>query len=139
MGITSETEALQVLDDNHKENLEREEAVRYLAEIPKKTVIERLVQALQDDDFGVRWEASVALSKLGKKGLPILLRALMDPQRVGDPRLRRGAFRVLKGMEMSSRPPSADRLMEALHGPAADIVSMEEAYKVFCEVEKGSK
>jgi HEAT repeat protein len=136
MRMIPESELLQILDSNLKESREREKAIRDLAEMPNERVILRLVEALQDDDFGVRWEASVALSKLGNAALPSLLKALMDPKRVGDPRLRRGAYRVLKSMRISSHPGSIERLMEALHGPAADIVSMEEAYRVYCELKE---
>jgi HEAT repeat protein len=137
MEIKSETEAVQILDDSFRESLDREEAVRFLAQTRNEKAIERLVQALQDDDFGVRWEASVVLARLGNKALPNLLKALMDPKLVGDPRLRRGAFRVLHHMQSASRPRSVGKLMKALRSPAADLVSMEEAYVVFRELKAG--
>jgi HEAT repeat protein len=137
MEIKSETEAVQILDDSFRESLDREEAVRFLAQTHNEKAIERLVQALQDDDFGVRWEASVVLARLGNKALPNLLKALMDPKLVGDPRLRRGAFRVLHHMPSASRPHSVGKLMKALRSPAADLVSMEEAYVVFRELKAG--
>jgi HEAT repeat protein len=139
MEIITESEALKILNDNNKESTEREGAVRFLAAHPNDGVIERLVQALEDDDFGVRWEAALALSSIGKTALPSLLQALMDPKRIGDPRLRIGAIRVLHRLTDASLPRSTSKLVEALHGPAADIASMEAAYKVFQELEAGSK
>jgi HEAT repeat protein len=138
MKINSETQALEILDDDHKGTIEREEAVRYLADFPSEQVIDRLVKALQDDDFGVRWESSMVLSGFEKMALPSLLKALIDPERVGDPRLRRGVLRVFSHMKGSSQPRSAWKLIDALRSPAADIASMEEAYKMLEELDAES-
>jgi HEAT repeat protein len=139
MSIKSEDNAFDILDNSSSGELERVEAVRYLAELANERDIERLVQALQDDDFGVRWEASISLSKLGKIALPSLLKALMDPDRVGDPRLIRGALRAISRMEHSALPQSAGKLVKALRGPAADVAAMEVAYKVLADVEAQSR
>src|SRR5689334_5685407 len=94
MLITSENQALEILDDDHRASLTREAAARYLEAHPNEHLIKRLVQALQDDDEGVRWAAACALARLGKAPMPELLTALMDPERVG-PRLREGVYYVL--------------------------------------------
>ena len=40
--------------------------------------IEELIQALQDDDEDVRWDAVSALGKIGEKAVPVLTQALQD-------------------------------------------------------------
>ena len=40
--------------------------------------IEELIQALQDDDEDVRWDAVSALGKIGEKAVPALIQALQD-------------------------------------------------------------
>lgn len=58
----------------------REASVRYLAHHPTFRAIQRLALALDDDDFGVHWEAAAALTELGAVGVPDLLRALANPK-----------------------------------------------------------
>lgn len=139
MKITSVDDAFTILNDHTTGELDRVNAVRYLAHFSEERVLDRLVKALQEDDYGVRWEASVSLTRLGKTALPGLLRALMDPKRVGDPRLRRGAFRVLNHIKEFTPMQSLEGLIEALQGSAADVASMEAAYKVMTEIEAQSK
>ena len=93
--ISSEERALAILDDPLEDQLLREKAVRYLSYRPGHRVIQKLVQTLEDEDFGVRFEAAVALTQMGEKALPELLKALTDAKTVSDPRLREGAYYVL--------------------------------------------
>ena len=44
--------------------------------------IEELIQALQDDDEDVRWDAVSALGKIGEKAVPVLTQALQDDDEV---------------------------------------------------------
>ena len=136
MSITSETQALDILDDLRQAHLQREAAARHLAEHPTPRAIARLVRALQDDDFGVRWDAAVALARLGNLALPELLRALTDPSRVGDPRLREGVYHALHYNQSPHLPVPVRPLMEALRGPAADIASMDEASRLLQQIER---
>ena len=76
MVIMSSSQALAILDDYREAAGVREAAIRYLADRATPAVIARLVRALQDDDFGVRWEAANRLAQLGE---PALLEALKGP------------------------------------------------------------
>lgn len=136
MVITSENDAIDILDRENLSSLEREDAVRYLAYQPSERAIGRLVKALQDHDFGVRWEAAASLAKLGDRGLHEMLKALVDPERVGDPRLREGAYHMLHYNRSNKLPVPTKELMLALKGPAPDISTMEEAGKLLHLIEK---
>jgi HEAT repeat protein len=136
MTITSENHAIEILDSTNLNSLDREDAVRYLAYQPSELAIKRLVKALQEDDFGVRWEAAASLAKLGDRGLHEMLKALVDPDRVGDPRLREGAYHMLHYNRSEKLPVPTKKLMLALKGPAPDISTMEEAGKLLQLIEK---
>ncbi len=135
MMITSAAQALAVLDNNREEAKRREAAVRYLGDHHTPAVIARLVQALQDDDVGVRWEAATALANQGEPALLEVLKALTDPKRVGDPRLRESAYHILH-MNQAGVPVSIADLLDALKGQAADIASLVEADRVLRAWEK---
>lgn len=126
---TSVEQALAALDDVERSNLAREAAAHFLAEHPAPASAERLVRALQDPDEGVRWAAGTALAKMGRGGMLAVLRALADPDRVGDPRLRSGAFHMLHagGMYAGEIAP----LVQALQGwTLADISTLIEANRL---------
>lgn len=136
MVLSSENDAIEILDRENVSSLEREDAVRYLAYQPSDRAIRRLVKALQDHDFGVRWEAAASLAKLGDRGLHEMLKALVDPERVGDPRLREGAYHMLHYNRSDKLPVPTKELMLALKGPAPDISTMEEAGKLLHIIEQ---
>jgi HEAT repeat protein len=129
MTITSSEQALGILNDRQKPLAEREAAARFLKKNPDPQAVPRLVIALQDDDFGVRWAASEALSQLGEPALEAVLRALADPERVGDPRLRESAYHMLH-LGQDHWPVPVTALMASLKGPAADLVALEEAARL---------
>jgi hypothetical protein len=128
MDIVSWKQALDILDNGLNSVAAREAAARYLKKNPERQAVPRLVRALQDDDFGVRWAASEALSQLGAYALEEVLRVLADPDRVGDPRLRDSAYHMLHVGHHWSVP--VDGLMVRLKGPAADLASLEEAARL---------
>ena len=134
--IFSVGQALEILDDSYENQLLREQAIRYLSYQPSEEIINRLVWALQDDEFAIRWEAATALAQIGKGALPELLKALTDPDRVGDPRLREGAYQVLHHIQNPYYAINITRLLQALKGPAADIASMKEAGRILSQIEK---
>ncbi|HSD85782.1 MAG TPA: HEAT repeat domain-containing protein [Anaerolineae bacterium] len=125
----SSAQALAILDDYREAAEVREAAIRYLADRATPAVIAHLVRALQDDDFGVRWEAANRLAQLGEPALLEVLKALTDPQRVDDPRLRDSAYHILH-VTHAKMTVSTDKLLEALKGPAAEIASLVAAYWV---------
>jgi hypothetical protein len=55
---------------------EREDAIEYLRNKPTSTGIERLVAALEDMEFGIRWSAGTALAQLGDAAFVPILKAL---------------------------------------------------------------
>lgn len=135
MAITSTTQALELLDNYREESSYREAAIHYLTDHSSPAVIVRLVQALQDDDVGVRWVAAMALAQLGEAALPEILKALTDPVRVGDPRLREGIYHILHNNQRAIPVPITD-LLAVLKGPVAGIASLVEADRVIREYEK---
>jgi HEAT repeat protein len=136
MMITSSKQAMEILDDVREEAALREAAIRYLAKTPTPAVIARLVQAMQDDDFSVRWEAASVFAQLGETAVLEVLKALTGSARVGDPRLRECAYHILHSNAASVPVPITD-LLEALRGgPAADIASLVEADRVLRALEK---
>jgi hypothetical protein len=135
MIITSQEQAMEILNDIREDVTVRETAIRYLAKNPTPAVIARLVQALQDDDFSVRWEAADAVAQLGEAAVLEVLKALTS-ERVGDPRLRECAYHILHN-NIASIPVPMTELLKALHGgAAADITSLVEADHVLRELEK---
>ena len=135
MVITSTAQALELLENNREEPTYREAAVHYLKDKASPAASGRLVQALQDDDVGVRWEAAVALAQLGEVVLPEVLKALTDPKRVDDPRLREGVYHILHYGQATLSIDVTD-LLGALRGPAADIASLVEANRLLRQIEK---
>jgi len=128
MEIVSWRQALAILDNRLNPVAEREAAARFLKQFPEPQAVPRLVQALQDEDFGVRWAASEALSRLGVHALEEVLRVLANPNQVGDPRLRDSAYHMLHlGQQW---PVSVKGLMQSLKGPAADLATLEEAARL---------
>ena len=132
--ISSVEQAMEILSDPLEDQLLREQAIRFLSYHPSEEVINKLVWILQDDEFGIRWEAAVTLAQLGEKALPELLKALTDPDRVGDPRLREGAYHILHYNRDPFYGVNISRLLQALKGPAADIASMKEAGRILAQI-----
>ncbi len=132
--IESTEVALDLLDNASEEPAFREAAVHYLRDHASPQALERLVWALQDDDFGVRWEAALALTQMGQPALVEVLKAIADPRRVGDPRLREGVYHILHNSLLPA-PLDVTDLLEALRGPAADIASLVEAYHLLAQID----
>ncbi len=137
MTITSETQALDILKDVSRDPELRAKAARYLGQYPTPQVIQSLVAALQDDDFGVRWVAAEALAKCGPVALPEMLKALTDPKRVGDPRVRSGISHALHEIRNPELQAQTADLVEALRGPAAAIPAMIAAGALLVKQRKG--
>jgi len=135
--IASEAQALEILKSmNHNPEL-RVRAVRYLGQYPTTTWgIQSLIAALQDDDFGVQWEAAEALAKCGQVAAPEMLKALTDPKRVSDPRVRRGISHALHESHDSELKAQTADLVEALRGPAAPIAAMMAASALLLKWQK---
>ncbi len=114
-------EARKTLDDVTRPTLEREDAVHYLAKQDDPDTLARLVSALDDNAFGVRWAAAVALAGKGATALPQLLRDLTIHS--GSSWMREGIYHVLHYNASPAVREKSAELMVALKGPAADITS----------------
>ena len=44
--------------------------------------IEELIQALEDDDEDIRWDAAFALRDIGERAVPALIQALQDDDEI---------------------------------------------------------
>ncbi len=135
MMIESASQAHRLLDDVHQPAFIREAAVRYLAQQATPEAIQHLVLALNDDDFGVHWEAAASLAQLGMVVLPTLLKALTNSELAASPRMREGAYHILHYNSAPGVRNYAARLMEALKGSAADITTLVEANRWLEEIE----
>ena len=130
MKFESAHQALATLENLSLPRGMREEAARYLSTLDDRYGAEKLVAALQNDHFGVRWEAANLLTRFGMVALPTLLEALTDPYKVADTRLREGVYHVLHYNVDPSVRALTHSLVNALKGQAADIESMREANRI---------
>jgi HEAT repeat protein len=136
VAIQNEKQAIGVLDNYENSPSEREEAARYLEENPSDDAIQRLIKALTDDDFGVRWASSTALTKLGDHALPALLQALInDPS----PRMRESAYHVMHYNHSLWIQSHSQPLMEAIKSLAPDVTTPKAAYQMLSEFDSRDK
>ena len=106
----------------------RLEAAKILSAIKNPSAAAAFIQALEDDDFGVRWSAMEGLIGLEKAGLePLLLALKKDFDSV---RLREGAHRVLRVLnEQDQLDQPVVKVLEALESiqPGVDLPWAAEA------------
>ncbi len=126
--IQSSAEAILLLQDPHRPENQRTDAVHFLASDASAESIAALVAALNDADHGVRWAASSALALLGEPAMPALLNALIHPG--VDKILRDGVRRALTENRSPKVRELSVPLIKALKGPEADIAAMQEALKL---------
>ena len=132
-------EALRALETTNSENKIHEEAYEYLAKLNDKEELKDLVQSLEDDDTSIRWEAADMLSRKGIKSVRVVLNALMDPQRVSDPRFRQSVIHMIHKFNDPILKKQLEPLIETIKGPAADIATMWKAYHILEAIEKADK
>lgn len=125
MDIRSNAEAIQILNDRQRSVLEREQAIHYLVATPTSENLSHLLNALEDDAFGVRWTAASELAHTGRLALEPLLRALID--RPSSVWLREGAYHVLHYMPGMTLRQQTLRLQRALKGAGANVAAVEAA------------
>jgi HEAT repeat protein len=128
--FNTEIQALEVLGDASAGIMKREEAIRFLGRHPSQPSIRALIDSMEDDDFGVRWEAATILAQYGELSIPPLLDILTNPNRVSCPRLRDGAYQVLENNASTLIVALSADLRKALKGPAADIATMIAAFRL---------
>ncbi len=126
----TEAQALAVIQDTTAGELKREGAIRYLRHYASRDSVRVLIDSLEDDDFGVRWEAAITLAGYGEAAIPALLEALSDPRRIDCPRLREGAYQVFANNASDKVAAMTKDLRKAIKGPAADLATMEAAHRL---------
>ncbi len=98
----------------------RLESAKALSVIKNPAAAPAFIKALEDDDFGVRWNAMDGLINLEKEGLEPLLQALRDD--AGSVRLREGAHRILRVLnERDLLDDPFVRVLEALDSIQPDV------------------
>jgi hypothetical protein len=127
-------EAIRVLGRTGGGSLVHQEAIHFLAGLEGCAECEALVRALQNDDFSVRWQASLMLAWMGWKAVPAILSALIDPQRVGDQRLRQSVIHTIHSFQEQAIRSQFAPLLKALSGLAADLATMREASLLYAKI-----
>ncbi len=98
----------------------RLEAAKVLSAIKNPAVAPALIQAIDDDDFGVRWNAMAGLIALERAGLGPLFQALK--KNIDSVRLREGAHRVLRVLnDQGHLDESAVKVLEALESIEPEV------------------
>jgi HEAT repeat protein len=136
MAIGSLEEAMRILDSQSQSIARREQAAHYLKENPSEAAISRLADAMDDEDFGVRWAASSALAEMGIDGLPYVLRKLI--KHYSSP-LRESAYHFLHYNNSRWVQEHAAPLMKALKSVAPEVEGPREAYRLLDIYEQEGK
>ncbi len=118
---TSTQAALQALDDLKADTLDRESAVRYLADQIDTGSMDRVIAALDDDAFGVRWTAATVLAQKGEAVLPQVLSTFIVHD--GSNWMREGLYHIVHYNASLAIQKKSAELMAALKGPGADIAA----------------
>jgi HEAT repeat protein len=127
-------------------HLERWEAAKVLGEVGEAEAASALVEALDDEEFEVRWRAAEALIRMKTKGLKPLLHALI--QNADSAFLREGAHHVLHELAKGELRAYLTPVLIALGSfePAAEVPAgalraletMEELLKIAKKRESSS-
>ncbi|MCB0065274.1 MAG: HEAT repeat domain-containing protein [Caldilineaceae bacterium] len=123
-----EAEALALLNDPLRSPYEREQGLHALAADPTPAHIERLLEALEDNQFGIRWTAAAALAEMGERALVPLLQLLIRQH--DSVWLREGAYHICYYSSSPKVTAQTQALRKALRGPAAEVVTTDEAVKL---------
>ncbi|MEZ4865213.1 MAG: HEAT repeat domain-containing protein [Caldilineaceae bacterium] len=120
--------ALYSLNDPTQSVYVREQALRILAQTPTSEHLARMIQALEDEHFGVRWEAAALLAELGEVALRPLLRALVYQH--DSVWLREGAHHICYYSSSPQVREWTQPLQKALRGSAAEVATTDAAAKL---------
>ena len=131
--LRSTAEARQLLNDPTQPSAAREAAVRFLGGDPTPANLERLIQALEDNDFGVRWTAAATLARLGDVALTPLLRTLV--QKHISVWLREGALHILYYNQSYQVSQRTAELQQMLKGPAAEVAAAAAAARLLQQLQ----
>jgi HEAT repeat protein len=125
--VDSEEKALAILRDKGETISRREAAARYLELKESEEAVRGMIEAMDDDDFGVRWAVSTALAKLGERVLSAVLGRIIHGYNT---RLRESVYHVLHYNRSKWVQANARELMEALKSPAPGVTAPEAAYEL---------
>ena len=126
--IQTTEQAIAVIQNARLSEAEREEGIHFVREAPSAQGIDVLIEALRDNDHGVRFAAAHALAHVGDAAMPALLRALAQPDT--DVVLRKGATIVISESTSPKVRQQGQALLNALKGSQAGIATMEAATKL---------
>ena len=110
----------------------RWQAARTLSETPVVTAAPALVEAMNDEDFGVVWLAAEALTKLGSAALEPLLQAMVE----GHETLwcRQGAYRIIRALVDTVSRPDLKPVLHALESAEPDVTTPVAAHEALWEM-----
>jgi len=126
--IQSTNQAVHLLNDSTQDLRVREAALHKLASEPTQVNLERLVSALEDPSVSIRWVAAADLAHLGAVALPALLHRLASAH--DSHWVREGAYHICCYSSNSKVREQTQALQQALRGPAAEVVTTDEAIKL---------
>lgn len=126
--IPSTEQAISILQNQKLAEGDREQGIYYLRDNPSSAGTKALVDALRDDDHGIRFASAKALAYMGDAAMPTLLVALADPD--NDVLLRNGAHIVITESSSPKVRQEGQGLLKALKGSQAGIATMEAAFKL---------
>jgi HEAT repeat protein len=132
--IQSADEAIRLVQDASQAEHDREQAVHYLQHHVTPEGVQAMVQALEADEFSVRWAAAVALAAVGDAALRPLVTALANPD--NSSRLREGALHVFRQSNSRTMHEKTGELQHVLRGIDADMRTMEAAYRLLTELNR---
>ena len=128
MKFQTTTEALAVLQDTTRTEVERTAAIHYLAEDRSSASIDALAHTLADENFGVRWAASNALIYAGQAAFKPILRMLVAHGTSAT--VREVACHALcDNTDPQVRAASQD-LLQAMKGAGADAAAPQTAFQL---------
>jgi HEAT repeat protein len=128
MKFQTTTEALAVLQDTTRAEVERTAAIHFLAEDRSPASIDTLAQTLADENFSVRWAASNALIYAGQSALKPILRMLVTHGTSAAAR-EAACHALCDNADPQVRAASQD-LLAAMKGPGADAAAPQAAYQL---------
>ncbi|MEZ4663345.1 MAG: HEAT repeat domain-containing protein [Caldilineaceae bacterium] len=123
----AETESSNIPDAPQRYISDQGTTIERLSTHPTPENLKKLVDMMEDADFGVRWEAAAALASLGFDALRPVLQALCERSSAW---LREGAHHVFYYSSSAIVRAKAAELLKAMRGPAADIATMQMAGKL---------
>ncbi len=126
--IQTTEQAIAVIQNTRLSEAEREEGIHFVREAPSAQGIDVLVEALRDNDHGVRFAAAHTLAHVGDVAMPALLQALAQAD--NDIVLRKGATIVISESTSPKVRQQGQPLLNALKGSQAGIATMEAAIKL---------